>query len=58
MNSLRRSISIALKLLYFFKIITVVEGNIWDMTVSVPEHCLSFYFRVIFGAVLELEFVC
>ena len=20
------------------------EGRIWDLTVSVPDHCLSFYF--------------
>ena len=21
------------------------EGRIWDLIVSVPDHCLSFYFR-------------
>ena len=21
------------------------EGRIWDLTVSVPDHCLSFYFQ-------------
>ena len=23
------------------------EGRIWDLIVSVPDHCLSFYFNVI-----------
>ena len=23
------------------------EGRIWDLIVSVPDHCLSFYFLVI-----------
>ena len=23
------------------------EGRIWDLIVSVPDHCLSFYFEVI-----------
>ena len=23
------------------------EGRIWDLTVSVPDHCLSFYFTTI-----------
>ena len=22
------------------------EGRIWDLIVSVPDHCLSFYFRM------------
>ena len=22
------------------------EGRIWDLIVSVPDHCLSFYFRI------------
>ena len=22
------------------------EGGIWDLIVSVPDHCLSFYFEV------------
>ena len=22
-----------------------LEGGIWDLIVSVPDHCLSFYFR-------------
>ena len=25
------------------------EGRIWDLIVSVPDHCLSFYFAVITG---------
>ena len=24
------------------------EGRIWDLIVSVPDHCLSFYFTVMF----------
>ena len=24
------------------------EGRIWDLIVSVPDHCLSFYFAVTF----------
>ena len=23
------------------------EGRIWDLIVSVPDHCLSFYFTII-----------
>ena len=23
------------------------EGRMWDLIVSVPDHCLSFYFRII-----------
>ena len=25
----------------------VSEGRIWDLIVSVPDHCLSFYFKPI-----------
>ena len=25
------------------------EGRIWDLIVSVPDHCLSFYFEIIYG---------
>ena len=24
------------------------EGRIWDLIVSVPDHCISFYFRCFF----------
>ena len=24
------------------------EGRMWDLIVSVPDHCLSFYFKVKF----------
>ena len=24
------------------------EGRMWDLIVSVPDHCLSFYFTLIF----------
>ena len=30
------------------------EGRIWDLIVSVPDHCLSFYFSS-FGTKLELR---
>ena len=26
------------------------EGGIWDLIVSVPDHCLSFYFRTWFSS--------
>ena len=25
------------------------EGRIWDLIVSVPDHCLSFYFQILFS---------
>ena len=27
----------------------VIEGRIWDLIVSVPDHCLSFYFTISFS---------
>ena len=27
----------------------VFEGRIWDLIVSVPEHCLTFYFLCLFS---------
>ena len=30
--------------MYFVVISLLVEDRIWDLTVSVPDHCLSFYF--------------
>ena len=28
----------------FHEILDSFEGRIWDLIVSVPDHCLSFYF--------------
>ena len=28
------------------------EGRIWDLIVSVPDHCLSFYFDITYMYVL------
>ena len=30
------------------------EGRIWDLIVSVPDHCLSFYFTVLAVCVYTL----
>ena len=27
-----------------YLVISLFEGRIWDLIVSVPDHCLSFYF--------------
>ena len=28
------------------------EGRIWDLIVSVPDHCLSFYFSLLCDSIL------
>ena len=28
------------------------EGRMWDLIVSVPDHCLSFYFSILRGSLL------
>ena len=32
--------------MYMYLVISLFgfEGRMWDLTVSVPDHCLSFYF--------------
>ena len=30
------------------------EGGIWDLTISVPDHCLSFYFSFFRGLKFEV----
>ena len=32
------------------------EGRIWDLIVSVPDHCLSFYFKTWHKFSTELRF--
>ena len=42
--------------LYQFLIIAylfTLEGRIWDLIVSVPDHCLSFYFAVVAIAIIH-----
>ena len=34
------------------------EGRIWDLIVSVPDHCLSFYFVVKTLSPKMVDFVC
>ena len=31
------------------------EGRMWDLIVSVPDHCLSFYFSMLFAIHIFLE---
>ena len=31
------------------------EGRIWDLIVSVPDHCLSFYFSVSMNVFVTLD---
>ena len=31
------------------------EGRMWDLIVSVPDHCLSFYFAVTDAAILNIH---
>ena len=33
------------------------EGRIWDLIVSVPDHCLSFYFRLSSPPVSQQSFL-
>ena len=28
------------------------EGRIWDLIVSVPDHCLSFYFTLLHASIM------
>ena len=52
---LRKSCSFCLPRVPFVKLLSIYvfsyfpfgfEGRIWDLIVSVPDHCLSFYFLV------------
>ena len=37
--------ALSIEVLYVFSYFSFgFEGRIWDLTVSVPDHCLSFYF--------------
>ena len=38
-------------------VLHVALGRIWDLIVSVPDHCLSFYFRLDHSAVYILFLV-
>ena len=52
---LRKSSSFGLTCVSFVKVYQFVyvlflfgfEGGVWDLNVSVPDHCLSFYFDCI-----------
>ena len=35
--------------MYLVISLLVLEGRMWDLTVSVPDHCLSFYFALIWS---------
>ena len=32
---------------FMYLVIFGFEGRIWDLIVSVPDHCLSFYFTIV-----------
>ena len=34
------------------------EGMIWDLIVSIPDHCLSFYFTVTFFVLKYSVYIC
>ena len=34
------------------------EGRLWDLIVSVPDHCLSFYFKELPVLLLWFIFIC
>ena len=34
------------------------EGRIWDLIVSVPDHCLSFYFTILYCIHLTVSCLC
>ena len=33
--------------MYLVISLLVLEGRMWDLIVSVPDHCLSFYFSIL-----------
>ena len=35
--------------MYLVISLLVLRGRIWDLIVSVPDHCLSFYFKTIYN---------
>ena len=32
------------------------DGSMWDLVVSVPDHCLSFYFDPIFNTISDIKY--
>ena len=34
------------QVMYLVVSLLVFEGRMWDLIVSVPDHCLSFYFPI------------
>ena len=44
--------------MYLVISLLVFEGRIWDLIVSVPDHCLSFYFAIFSKIRVNAVFCC